>query len=352
MCAFGMRAPVLCSLISALFGFGLVGQLSAESGPSRDPWLWPFATDSIWNMPIGSDAKLIPAKIPTPAHIGCDLEWHIRTEAEDPVYPVFAPSSWGTRWPGERKLGELRIPADLIIPDAKPPHTPNACAAFLMPDGRTIRQLEPACRPVAEPRIVGYLHGEDQDLYGAGIKGTHYGSGLSAIGGSIRPGELTGDAPIRHALKLNVWAKYLHYSDAVPGFRWPADRCDSYARESYHGKNPSLVMGALLVLPSDLKPLDLDVRTEVGLKLFEAFQGYGAYISDDTAWDASDLCVERSVPHEVAATYGYTMTGTGPLVEELKRIIPALMIVENNSPEQIGGGGLPIRPLAPELIAP
>ena len=23
----------------------------------RDPWLWPFSRDSIWNMPIGSDAK-------------------------------------------------------------------------------------------------------------------------------------------------------------------------------------------------------------------------------------------------------------------------------------------------------
>lgn len=345
-----VRCPSLrCWLAAVVCLAG--AQVGAEE-PARDPWFWPFATTSIWNMPIGSEAKLIPANLPAPKHIGCDLEWHVRTQESDPVVPVCTPSSWGKRWPGETYLGMLRIPADLIIPDANPPHTPNACAAFLMPDGRTIRQLEPACRPATEPRIVGYLHGEDQDLYGAGIKGTHYGSGLSAIGGSIRPGELTGDAPLRHALKLNVWAEYLYYGDKVRGFRWPADRSDSYAAQGYQGDNPSLVMGALLVLPPDLQPADLGVETEVGWKIFDALQGYGAYISDDTAWDAADWCVERTVPAEVESAYGYKMTGSGPFVEEMKRIIPALMIVDNNAADNIGGGGKPTRPLAPELVDP
>jgi hypothetical protein len=304
-------------------------------------------------MPLGDGAQYMVANLPAPRAVGCDVEWHLRTGTGDPVVPVYSPSSWEKRWPGDRHLGMLRIPADLIIPDAEPPHTPNACAVFLMPDGRTIRQLEPACRPEDAPRIVGWLHPDDQDLYGPGIKGTHYGSGLSALGGSIRKGELLAEGPIRHALKINLWGKHLYYGDDVPGYRWPADRSDSYASRQYLGTNPRLVMGTLLALPPHLTTEDLGVQTAVGRKIFHTLQDYGAYIADDSAWDAADLCVERGVPEEVRERHGYAMTGyEGPFVDEMKRMVTALMIVDNNTEASIGGGGIPRRPLAPVLKEP
>jgi len=359
-CRFGKTNSFLVRGLAcvALTGGVLVGHASdgpspADGPTSREAWSWPFSSTSIWNMPIGSDARYVAADLPASRVIGCDVEWHLRTTAEDSIVPVYAPSSWEQRWPGEKKLGELRIPRALIIPDADPPHTPNACAAILMPDGRTLRQIEPACRPELAERIVGWLHSEDQDLYGEGIKGTHYGSGLSTLGGSIRQGELLSPQPLRHALKLNVWGQHLYYGREVPGYRWPADRADSYAAERYLGKNRSLVMGTLLALPPGVAPEDLRVESEVGLKIFHAFQDYGAYISDDTAWDAYDLCVERGVPEEVTDAYGYALSGeTGMFVEEMKRMITALMIVDNNSPATIGGGGTPRRPLAPALVEP
>ena len=349
------RFRVLAVILMTAAAFCLMWGPSTEAGEvqKRDPWLWPFSSLSIWNMPIGSHAEFTPASLPESKYIGCDVEWHIRTRAEDPVYPVYSPSTWERRWPGDVKLGELRIPDDLIIPDAEPPHTPNACAAFLMPDGRTVRQLEPACRSKPEPRIVGWLHADDQDLYGEGIKGTHYGSGLSAIGGSIRKGELLASEPMRHALKLNVWGKHLYYGEHRPGFRWPADRCDAKARQHYLGQNPSLVMGTLLAIPPQLTPEQLAVKSEVGRKIFHALQDYGAYVSDDSGWDAYDLCVERGVPDDVHARYGYSLSGEhGVLVEEMKRMVKALMIVENNGPASLGGGGTPRRPLAPGLAEP
>lgn len=343
---------VILALLSLLFTAG-ADEKTPKEPPPRDPWLKPFSSKSIWNMPIGSKAKYVPADIPAPKHIGCDIEWHIRTTAKDPIYPVYSPSGWEVRWPGDKRLGELRFPENLIIPDTNPPDTPNACAAFLMPDERTVRQLEPACRIAKRKRIVGWLHPEDQDLYGAGIKGTHYGSGLSAIGGSVRMGELVAPDALKHALKLNVWGKYLFYSTDLPGFRWPADRSDSGAPRDYLGKNPKLVMGSLLVLPPNAKPEDLQVESEVGRKIFSALQDYGAYVSDNSAWDATDLCVERGVPEEVQKVYGYALKGeSGRLVDEMKRMVSALMIVDNNSPSRIGGGGAPRRPLAPELPEP
>lgn len=331
----------------------LIGPIHATNAEGRDPWQWPFASGSIWNVPIGSDARYVDAGLPAPGHIGCDIEWLIKTKPGDPVCRVFTPSAWRKRWPGDKELGELRVPDSLIIPDAAPPHTPNACAAFLMPDGRTVRQMEPVCRLEKAPRIVGFLYPEDQDLYGAGIKGAHYGSGLSVLGGSIRLGELISPDPLRHCLKLNVWGKYLYYSPERPGFRWPADRCDAYAAQGYQGKNPKLVMGSLLALPPEMKPDDLGVRSEVGRKIFHALQDYGAYVTDDAGWDASDLCVERGVPEEVEKAFGYAMQGSeGKFVEEMKRMVAALKIVNNSSISRIGGGGTPRRPLAPELDRP
>ena len=341
----GHLLRLACVIVAGLCAIG-----AANAEASRDPWLWPFASDSIWNVPISSGARYENPDLPTSAHIGSDIEWLVKKNANDPVCRVYSPSSWERRWPGAKTLGELRVPEALIIPDAAPPHTPNACAAFLMPDGRTVRQIEPACRPEQGPRIVGYLHPEDQDLFGPGIKGTHYGSGLSVLGGSIRLGELLSPDPLRHSLKLNVWGKYLYYSDDHPGFRWPADRCDSYAPKSYLGKNPALVMGSLLALPPDLTPEDLEIESETGRKIFQALQDYGAYVTDDSGWDSYDLCVERGVPEEVQSSLGYALNGrSGKFIDEMKRIIRALKIVSNNRSASIGGGGTPRRPPAPEL---
>ena len=318
----------------------------------RDPWMWPFAVDSIWNSPIGSKARYLPAGLREAPHVGLDVEYLIVTKATDPVEAVFPPSGWNKRWPGDttKRLGELHVPASLVIPDAKEGSTPNACTAFLMPDGRTVKQLEPACRMAEGGHIVGWLR-EDQDLYGPGIYGTHYGSGLSTLGGSIRKGELLGNRPIRHAIKLNVWGDQLYYGSEVKGFRWPADRSDSYAPNGYHGKNPSLVMGTLLALRPDVTPDSLGVRSDIGKKLFNALQDYGAYISDDSGWDDYDLCAEVGVQEEVQQKFGTTIGfNNGSYRDELMAMIIHLAIVDNNLAASIGGGGTPRRPLAPALL--
>ena len=324
---------------------------------TRNAWLWPFAATSIWNMPIGSDAKLEKANFKSSKNIGIDDEYHVIVPEGSPVVEVYAPSSWRQRWPGSRKLGTMQIPADFYLADSTSNSTPNNCAAFLMPDGRTIRQLEPCCRlETGNARIVGYLHSEDQDIFGDGIKGTHYGSGLSAIGGSIRKGELTSDEPIRHALKLNVYAKnYLYYDKSTQkGYVWPADRNDNYAggtgNNAYGGTNPKLRMGTLLTIPQNVTAESLGIKTEVGKKLFYALQNYGCYIADDSAWDSYSWSAEDGVRDEVQKAYGYSLSGgSGNYFQDCMKLIQSLYIVTNNSPTTIGGGGTPCKPLAPDF---
>lgn len=331
-----------------------LASIAIGSVEARDPWRWPFAQDSIWNVPIGSKAVYVEAGFQRSGFIGVDEERFVKLKATDPIREIRSPSDWGKRWPGDKVLGSMPVPDDLIIPDASPPHTPNACATFLMPDGRTVKQLEPTCRVEKGAQIVGWIHGEDQDLYGLGIKGTHWGSGLSAIGGSIKVGELSSGKPIRHALKLNIWGKKnLYYGDQIKGFRWPADRSDASASTSYGGKNPKLVMGTLVAIPPSVTPEKLGISTKVGRMLFSALQDYGAYISDDSGWDAYDLCAEVGVIEEVRTKFGLDLSSnSGALYEDIQRLIPSLSIVDNNKPGNIGGGGKRRQPLAPAIKPP
>ncbi len=329
----------------------------ANTTPStRDKWLWPFASTSIWNMPIGSKAVYTPANIKKATYALADLELFYRLKDSDPRRPVYGAGSFGPgRCTGTFSVNiSLPIPNNLIVPDATsvPYYTPNNASAFLMPDGRTIEQFEPLARCTAGGPVYGWRNPwGGVDIYGDGIPGGHLGSGLSSIGGSIRRGELTGDKPIRHALKVDLWGeKYLYYSSAVPGYRWPASVADKNAPNQYHGKNPKLVQGALLAIPPSITLRSLNLQTRAGRKLFLALKNYGAYVVDDSGWDAHYLCVEKGVPEEFRATYGYDFeTASGSFYEDVMKLYQALHIVDNNRPNNVGGGGTPRAPLAPPI---
>lgn len=336
--------------------------LSAADPSEREAWLWPFASTSIFNMPIGSNASYVSANLTSSnsTHHGIDHEGHYRLSSSDPVRQVYPPLSWITRWPGDAtwpyRFGphwSMPVPDSLIIADVVGGYTPNEACSFLMPDGRELRQLEPACRVVAAADIVGWPI-EPIDIYGNDNRGTHWGSALSALGGSIRLGELTGTAPLRHAIKWNLWGRHLFYNPSTnSGFRWPATTQDSYAAGGgYQGTLPALTMGSLLALRPDVTAASLGVTTSVGAKLVDAVRDYGAYIVDDSGWDAYDLCCEKGVEAEVQAI-GLQLGGSsGALVADLRRIVAALAVVDNNTESNVGGGGTRRRPLAPPLADP
>ncbi len=361
----------LCVLIG-VFGLLACQQVSSRSSPaplihlasrpvdysqnaptSRDKFLWPFSSESIWNMPIGSDAQYEPARLKSAPRLRVDKEYFFKLNADDPRQPVYAPGSWRKRCSGKKKSMKISLPVpdNLIIPDARKGKTPNNASAFLMPDGKTLVQLEPLARCEPGGPIYGWRYFPNVDIYGEGIGGAHFGSGLSSIGGSIRRGELTGNQPIRHALKINLWGeKYLFYSKKIPGYRWPADRADKYAARQYGGKNSELVQGALLAIPPDITVSRLRLKTQPAKKLFHALQDYGAYVVDDTGWNVHAIPLEHNVLKEFRQTYGYSFNSSeGPFYDDVMRIFKSLSVVVNNTPETIGGGGRPRAPLAPPI---
>ncbi|MBD2778469.1 hypothetical protein [Iningainema tapete] len=355
----------LPSLLVFVVGIVLALVFHSTATPSqtltRDKFLWPFASTSIWNMPIGSEADYIPANIQKARHACADPEYFFKLTGDNPLREVYAPGAWGEgRCTGTHSMGiSLPIPDNLIVPDAtnEPFSTPNNASAFLLPDGRNLVQLSPLARCKHGDSIYGFRYSSPAepdgmiDIYGAGIGGAHFGSRLSSIGGSIRKGELTGNLPIRHALKVVLWGeKYLYYSKSIPGFRWPATGADNNAANQYFGENPALVQGTLLAIPPNITETRLELQTPAGKKLFHALQDYGAYVVDDAGWDCHYFALEKEAIEEFRDTYGYDFEQTrGEFYEDFMKLFQALYIVNNNEPNSIGGGGTLRAPLAPPI---
>ncbi len=232
-------------------------------------------------------------------------------------------------------------------------HTPNAGLAVLMADGRTIKQTQPFARCSEAGDAASQFVFKDQDIYGNGYYGAHGASGMSAIGGALRVGELIPGGVIRHVMKLNI---YCHKNtslndDGSKGFRWPAVSADGYAGDCknnpnmcYGGTNRAVEVGALVAIPAKLNIKTLSFETEPGKIMATAFQNYGAYLVDDTAWDVAAIVTEFG-PHgrvidEFKNRFGYTME-TGKETawgRDWAKILKNLHVVDNNTAATIGGG--------------
>ena len=331
------RTAVVALLTAVLTPLAVVGPADgAVAAETRDPLTWPFARDSIWNTPIGSDAKYVPAGLRAAnaawnASVTADPEL-ISVDPDDPIRTLRAPYQ-----PGDG--ARVRVAPDLAHDGSW-----NGCATFLTSDGRSVWSGQPLrLSRGGTPTWKWTSSRQAIDLRGPGIEGCHGGSRMSGIGGSLRVGELASEAPLRHALKVNLnCAKYCYRgSSRADSKRWPAFTADAYWASGYGGRLPALRMGALLALPPSV---DLSGITDPkARKLANAFRDYGAYLVDDTAWDV----------HTVAMDQRVVESGEWPdhtereFHAQLQEVFRALAVVDNNAPSTVGGGGRPRAPLAP-----
>lgn len=302
-------------------------------------WQKPFSSTSPWNTKVSPRAQFVPANLRPASWMTVDEEYFFVTTTSDPTHRVYAPIDWSHRCGGTRvELESIPFPDDVVIPDADAQHTPNNCAAILLPDGRTVRQINPLTRCTPGGPLAGWL-AATVDLHGDGIPGGHGGSGLSSLGGSIRRGEFSSSKPISHALKVNIWGqKYLwKFAAGDSGFRWPANRHDGCAPDCYGGTNPALRLGSLLAIPASIADTLL-METIPGRKIRDALRAYGAYVVDDTAWDAYALCVESGVRDEFRSSFQMSIESQStPWYRDCMKLFGALHVVDNNSSSSIGG---------------
>jgi hypothetical protein len=351
--------------VGAAVGAGAATSGAASAAPSpsptssmprtRDPLRWPFARTSIWNTPIGTQARYTPARIRSTI-VGVDVDWFVVTRRSDPAVPVYLPaSSTEGRCAGRRQQALVppqarrrqHLPRSFLLPD-----TPRGVtSAFLQPDRKTLVSYSATARCVPGAALHGVWSGETS-LYGDGIAGGSAGSGMSSIGGSIRTDELTGKAPIRHALRLDIGSRYLFYDAATRGRRWPASRADARAAQQYAGTVEALRMGALLALPPGTTAAGLGVRSKAGTKVLAALRDYGGYVVEDSGADAVHLGVEHRADIDFRKRTGHHIQADAGLGADMARIVTALAVVDDNSASAIGGHGTRRAPWAPPLRVP
>jgi len=394
---------VFSNVTQSDLGAGQIGLITSFSdarfdnisltGGLRDPLKRTFASTSIWNMPIGSNAVYVPANIPPNPPV---------TDLNDPNYWLAMPQiDWdiivltpnapitdinysAAGWSGGSRclltpdlrnpLFQLPMPGDFFVENS----LNNYSSAFLKPDGHTLIQTQPftRCAPPNGDGTGTTLTDRAQfppvDIYGDGIRGSHGGSGLSAIGGSVRLGELKplSQGP-RHALKLAVYSARDLYKCTTPDdspttgcFRWPAVNADSGAVGGYgavsNNNNTAMKMGALLAIPASVDLATMGLTTDPGKQLAWTLQNYGAYIDDSGDAPAFIFDAEKgpdgALDAQFMADWGFpledrwrTETTRTPWAKDMQVLMTALYVVDNNSPTSIGGGGTPRQPLAPPL---
>ena len=334
-----------------------------EIPTTRDPQKWPFASTSIWNMPIGSAASYVPAQI---------KQATFKAVYAEPDLIIFEPAAplmdvrYNPAWhpgrcnipAGSAVLFRAPIPANFIVGD----EWQNFATAILAADRRTIYQTQPFAHCSATAPASSRLHSRTVDIYGDGIWGAHGGSDLSSVGGTLRIGELRPGGPrIRHALKINLDGKANLFAcgttqKATDCYRWPAKHGDSTAFTNYGGSVYALRMGALLALPASLDLSTLGLRTQPAKELAWTLQNYGGYVVDNTGQSRWDFAVERGPAGKFVdqfyADWGIHFDDddrTTDWAHDMSAIFLHLAVVDNNSPTSIGGGGTPRQPLAPPI---
>ena len=335
-----------------------------------------------------------PCRAPTQFHN--DQEFFLREAGADGIVqvPWMNQGDWGSDDHCEERgkvVGTIGLPVNWTTASdggrSKANQANNNPMGVLLVDNETLVQMQPAYRcgtGAAAPLLARWGNATDgcpqqfpntTSIFGDGALGAHGGSGLSGVGGMIRPGELLPGTPaIGHALKIELQHQWYYgrtklqpdspYNGGRGQYVWPATGSDGGSNKApgglYQGNDPAVVPGALLAIPASAAAA-FNVTTTAGAKIKAALTDYGAYIVDDTgAGNSVALCMAAEVNEEMRAAYGFTMTypagvssaSSDPgrfLYADLLKIFQHLQAVTNNAPASIGGGGVPRVPPKPPI---
>jgi hypothetical protein len=77
---------------------------------------------------------------------------------------------------------------------------------------------------------------------------------------------------------------------------------------------------------------------------------FATSLVDDPLWDSHAIATEQGINEEFESYYHYNFeSDSGAFHDDINKLFQALQIVDNNAPENIGGGGKLLQPLAPAI---
>ncbi|WP_293993821.1 hypothetical protein [Sphaerotilus sp.] len=320
------------ALLGAGAGCGHAPGTADNTRPTRDPALWPFASDSPWNTPLGDGARYTAIRSP-----GFDPTAGARLNTRQWSHPVFIAQADDPTVALHLRGQSRPVRVQRVPPQAQP--DPMADGSLLLIDvpRRSVVELWRAERVgsdriVAEAVVVNALTGMGLDSAWHGVRA----SGGSALGGLIRQGEL--ERGLGHVLALAVPPQALNrLGPQGNAWVWPAASADDGDGRRY-GTAGNLHLGSLLALPPDLALDTLGLQAGPETVLARALQDFGACLTDTVREGGPVAFQGEPEVHDSAARIR---------PEALRTLVERLQVVINHAPRSVGGGGQRRAPPAP-----
>lgn len=327
------KSKILFSLL-CLF-ICLSNQNAAAEPATRDPWLQPFSSDSIWNTPIGSLAKFSDKDDPITQDILRDEARINAGQWSHPLYRALPDSPMTVVYDTENKRQyTVRIPAEAT---PAPPFPKGDHHMYVVdPEARYVLEMFGAVRqPDGRIKAVRTeyidLRGTGTHLHDVRFPGVR-ASNSSGMGGIIRKWEIAAHK-ISHAMTFMLPTTQLKHGPV-----WPFEREDYWGFRDYKGNVP---IGTLIAIPPDVDISKLGL-TPSGYALAEALQNYGAYCADTGGFRHIIMSAEQAAEG---------MPELNDMRKDFNIIHKYLRVVLNNTPSTPGGGGAarvaPLPPLVP-----
>ena len=302
------------SILKNILLFGLVLTIVGiatpvvAQGANQAKFKQPFSSNSIWKRPISKNAiyydvsaaiwgnsSLAPNRVSveqvTLIYIdksqlevnivkskGWNMPKRAQTRGEVLYTRRFAPNAGiEVRYPSTAN-------ASFVIINPKTGIATEGSAGWREPGGDLITYYD-------EPRI------HNINLFGNGLSGT-LGSGLPAMGGLIRVGEINNG--INHSIAIAMGSKRFSKNKHFVAPAWRADGFASNLLNGYGGKNDRYTMGTLLAIPYSVDIDAIKWKTRQGYNLAKSSQKYGWYIIDSNDGGWGDDQMKLNVTRETA----------------------------------------------------
>jgi len=311
----------------------------------------PFESDSIWNTPIASGAEFralaldiadFPAFYPENIiyHIGNGTSHGVKTKSpgDHPFY-----SSWDYGDDGAIYGGIVttwKLPSGLFIKK----RVSNGIIVYYDESTKNFQEgsLFENCGngPAVAWQPTVWFSPNSDGLH----SGEQLGSRITAVGGTIRNGELLGSEPIPHMLKIAM------DNYTFEDYQWPATASDGNGKKGSFPCGQWLKTGAILAIPPWISEVSLSFETEPGKKIFNALRTYGGIIVDTgsshhkpaNTWRSWMLGMEHDIYHnnlveEDLDSLGISSSGDTryydknvPFKRDLNKIFENLHAIANN----------------------
>lgn len=302
-----MKKKKLIYILGVSFVILGCNKKTEEIIPTND-YSEPFASSSIWNREIPNNANYYDVSdaiwadsVQAPNRVDVELVTLCYVDETQPEVSFYKSEGWF--YPDRSiKQGSVlykRRLANISGTETRYPNTGNASFVIIDSKNGISDEGSAGWREPGEEFITFFdeprLH--NIDLNGDGLKGT-LGSGLSALGGLLRTGEI--NSVINHSLAISLSSR--RYSKDVY-YVFPASQGDGFASNTtygYLGDNQNYTLGTLLAIPKTINIDSVSWNTSQGYNLAIANQKYGWYIIDSSTGEVGGDLMKISMARRAA----------------------------------------------------